>query len=152
MTDFERAAFVDPVVATAPAHVSYEPTPILAENVGPREEVAQAPKKKKASVPKPAATDKGKGKEIDAPKKKKHVPLIRPKRVVIGSPIVPEEGLGFGNDGYTSLSGGVPRTERTEEDELALALKASMVTALEEQAARAATVLFEDFSGSFTNP
>lgn len=146
--DFERAAFVDPFVAIVP--VFYEPTPILVENVGLIEEVAPAPKKKAASVLKLAAADKGKGKEVDAPKKE-HVPLIRSKGIMIGSPIVPWK-LEFGNDDYNSFPGGVPRTERTEEEELALALKASMVIALEEQAARATTVLFEDFPGSFTNP
>lgn len=46
----------------------------------------------------------------------------------------------------------MPGVERTKEEELVLALEASKDTGLEEQAAQATNVLFDDFSNSFTNP
>lgn len=45
------------------------------------------------------------------------------------------------------MSTGAPEMELIEEEHLALALKASMDTALEEQAARAAGILFDDTPG-----
>lgn len=80
---------------------------------------------------------------------------MKPKGTVIGSPAVPaepapklEEGESdFGNDEYNPCPG-VGR-EQTEEKELPQALKELMDTTLEEQAARVASYLFEDFSGNF---
>lgn len=54
-------------------------------------------------------------------------------------------------DDDTPSSISVPEVELTKEKELALVLKASSHTPLKEQAARAASILFEDVVGNFTN-
>lgn len=93
------------------------------------------------------------------PKKNKHVPHIKPKGVVIGTPVVAmpsepeskEEGTDFAYDDYNPLSSGALEVTFNEGKMLAMALKASMGTTLEEQAFRKVTDSSEDLSDSSGN-
>lgn len=92
-------------------------------------------------------------------RKRSMLPMI-PGRIVTGSPVAPvapasvaEEGVpDFRDDNYTSLSTGVPAGELIEIEQLALALKASMDTALEERVPRAASLLFHNDPDNFPIP
>lgn len=93
------------------------------------------------------AVDKGNGAFVPTPKEK-HASPAKPKGIVISSPTAStatapeEEGSVLRDDDSIPPSAEAPVGELTEEEQLALALKASMDTTLEEHAARCGKLCF----------
>lgn len=89
-----------------------------------------------------ASSDESKGKAkliIPSPKKKKLIPLVKPKGIVVGTltvlmPMVPKpevDGLDLSDDDYNPLSAYMPKTTLLERM-FPLSLKESIVTVSEE--------------------
>lgn len=67
----------------------------------------------------------------------------------VPTPKQEEQGSKFGDDVYNPLSVGMPGAEQLKEEELARAQKASIDTALEEQAAWEDSGFFEHLPGIY---
>lgn len=98
------------------------------------------------SAPRASGVDKGKGAYISFPKK---TPAMIPKGIVIGTPATStptpeEEEEEMPEDiGYALPATDVPPANLSEEEQLALALRASINTVREEQATRVASFIFD---------
>lgn len=137
-----RTASADSAVPVGPAPVFEEFELVMKKRVEPTKEVAPVLKKKMSTL-QSSTTDKGKGIKPNVSrkkkKKKKFVPLMRLREIVIGSSTtsgIPiciriRRGSNFQDDDYNPLSVGVPTIDLTEEEELALANKASVDTSME---------------------
>lgn len=78
--------------------------------------------------------------------------ICSPTAPVASVPVFEEGWSNVRDDDYTHVSTGVPARKLTEEEQLDLALKASMDRTLEERVAQAASLLFYDASGNYLIP
>lgn len=139
VADFVRAASVNLTATAGPTLI------VMGESVEPVAEAAPAPKKR-CRHQSPRRMTNERGGEVDARRgrdcpSKKGLVVGSPTAPVAPTPTLEEGGPIFGDDDYNALPIDVSEAEQIKEEDLSLAFKALMGTALQEQPALAANLL-----------